>query len=182
MKDMTTSRRLIGLTGTNGAGKGEAAEFFKKHGYAYHSLSDLLREELARRGEAVTRDNLIRTGNALRHRYGADILARRVMKRVRGRAIIDSIRHPREIAFLKKQKGFLLLAVDAPAAVRFERVKRRGRDESATTLDAFIRKEQEEMTDWPEGQQLHRCLELADRTIVNDSSREALHRQLEEFL
>jgi dephospho-CoA kinase len=179
---MTTPARLIGLTGTNGGGKGEAAEFFKKHGYAYHSLSDILREELTRRGEAITRDNLIKTGNALRGRYGADILARRVMRRVRGKSVIDSIRHPQEIAFLKKRKGFLLLAVDAPAAVRFERVRRRGRDESAATLEAFIRKEQEEMTDRPEGQQLHRCLELADRTVVNDSTRDAFHRQLEEFL
>lgn len=179
---MRTPTRIIGLTGTNGSGKGEAAEFFKKHGYAYHSLSDILREELNRRGQPLTRNNLIRTGNDLRRRYGTDILARRVMKRVRGKAVIDSIRHPQEIAFLRRRKGFLLLTVDAPPAVRFERVKRRGRDESAATLDAFIRKEQEEMTERPEGQQLHRCFELADRTLVNDTTLEDFYRQLEEFL
>jgi dephospho-CoA kinase len=179
---MTVAKRLIGLTGTNGAGKGEAAAFFESRGYERHSLSDVLREELARRGLEATRDNLIRAGNDLRRRRGADVLARRVMRRVRGKAVIDSIRHPAEIAFLRRRPGFILLAVDAPPAVRFERVSRRGRNESASSLDEFIRKEREEMTDRPEGQQLHRCLELADRTVVNDSTLEAFHRQLEAFL
>jgi dephospho-CoA kinase len=179
---MTTPYRLIGLTGTNGAGKGEAAAFFQKNGYAGFSLSDILREELVRRGLGITRDNLIRTGKALRRKYGADILARRIMKRFRAKSVIDSIRHPREIAFLKRHKGFILLAIDAPPALRFERVLRRGRDESASTLAEFTRKEQEEMTDQPEGQQLHRCLELADRTLINDSTLAAFHRQLEEYL
>jgi len=179
---MTAPYRLIGLTGTNGAGKGEAAAFFERKGYARLSLSDVLRQELARGGLAATRDNLIRTGNDLRRRYGAGILARRIIKSVRGKSVIDSIRHPREIACLRRQKGFILLAIDAPAALRFERVERRGRDESVATLDEFIRKEQEEMTDRPEGQQLHRCLKLADRTLVNDSTLAAFHRQLEEFL
>ncbi len=174
--------RLIGLTGTNGAGKGEAALFFQGQGFAIHSLSDVLREELAKKGEEITRDNLIRTGNALRRRYGADVLARRIMRRVRGKAVIDSIRTPQEVAFLKKQQGFILLAIDAPPAVRFERIKRRGRDESASTLEAFRRKEQEEMTDRPDGQQIHRCLELADATIINDSTLDAFHRRLEEYL
>lgn len=179
---MSKPARIIGLTGTNGAGKGEAAAFFEKHGFARYSLSDILREELARRGLDPTRDNLISVGNELRRTFGTDVLARRVMERVRGDAVIDSIRHPEEIAFLKRQAGFILLAVDAPPAIRFERVQRRGRNESADTLEAFVAKEKEEMTDRPEGQQLHRCLELADRTICNDSTLDEFHRRLKELL
>ena len=37
---------LIGLTGTNGAGKGEAAAYFMTKGYAYFSLSDVIRDKL----------------------------------------------------------------------------------------------------------------------------------------
>ena len=58
--------RLIGLTGTNGAGKGEVAAYLMKKGYAYVSLSDEIREELRRRGEPITRDSLIAEGNAPR--------------------------------------------------------------------------------------------------------------------
>ncbi|MCK4495166.1 MAG: AAA family ATPase, partial [Candidatus Aminicenantes bacterium] len=85
--------KLIGLTGTNGAGKGEAAAFFKKKGYVYFSLSDLLREELQKKGKQVTRDNLIEIGNNLRKKISHDILAKRVMKKIKGRAVIDSIRN-----------------------------------------------------------------------------------------
>jgi dephospho-CoA kinase len=174
--------RLIGLTGTNGAGKGEAAAFFQEKGFAYFSLSDLIREELQKKNLAPTRDNLIRTGNDLRRRYGADILARRILRRVKGRAVIDSIRHPKEVERLRIRPTFRLLAVDAPPALRFERVKRRGRDESAATLEEFLAKEREEMSRSPEAQQLDLCLRMADTTLINDSSLEDFHRQLEALL
>jgi len=173
---------IFGLTGTNGAGKGEAAAFFQKKGFAYFSLSDLIREELKKRDLAPTRDNLIRLGNDLRRRYGPDILARRVLRRVKGRAVIDSIRHPREVEHLRTRPGFRLLAVDAPPALRFERAKRRGRDESAATLAEFLAKEKEEMGRSTEAQQLDVCLQLADVTILNDSTLEDFQRKLEELL
>jgi dephospho-CoA kinase len=177
-----SAHRLIGLTGTNGAGKGEVAAYLHKKGYAYFSLSDLVRQELQKKGKEINRDNLIAAGNALRERYGADILARRVMKKVRGRAVIDSIRNSGEAAFLRRQKGFILIAVDAPVRLRYKRVKERGRQESASTLREFIAKEKEEMAGRASGQQLRRCLALADAAIENNGTLAALHRQIEEIL
>jgi dephospho-CoA kinase len=174
--------RLIGLTGTNGAGKGEAAAYLMKRGYAYVSLSDEIREELRRKGRPITRDSLIAEGNTLRRRHGADILARRVMKRVRGRTVIDSIRNSAEAAFLRKQKGFILVAVEAPVELRYERVRRRGRAESAGTFEEFVAKEKQEMAGGASGQQIRRCLDLADVTIVNDRSLQTLHRRIKERL
>jgi dCMP deaminase len=176
-----TRPRLVGLTGTNGAGKGEVAAHFVRKGYAYHSLSDVLRRELEARGEPVSRDSLIRIGNALRAAEGADVLARRVMAAVAGPSVIDSIRNPEEIAFLRRQEGFILLAVDAPVEARYERVRRRGRDESARTLDEFVAKEREEMEGSPTGQRLRLCLELADALLVNDGTLESLRRKLEVY-
>jgi len=92
--------RLIGLTGTNGAGKGEVANFLKKKGYAYYSLSDLVRQELNKEGKELNRNNLIKMGNKLREKFGADILARLVVKKIRGKAVIDSIRNPKEVEYL----------------------------------------------------------------------------------
>ena len=34
---------IIGLTGKNASGKGEAAKFLESRGFHYHSLSDVLR-------------------------------------------------------------------------------------------------------------------------------------------
>ena len=180
---MTGRPRLIGLTGTNASGKGEAALFFEGRGYARHSLSDVIREELAGRGEAASRDNLIRAGNELRSRFGADALARRTMEKVgRGAAVIDSIRNVAEIAYLRRQDGFLLLAFDAPVEVRFRRAAARGRDESAATLEQFRRKEAEERAGGAGGQQLEACMAEADGLVWNDGTLEDLHRKLEAWL
>ena len=179
---MTTPPRLIGLTGTNGAGKGEAAAYFKIRGYPYFSLSDVLRDELRDRDEPASRDNLIRTGNELRERFGADVLAKRTMGKVGPgeRAVIDSIRNTSEIDFLRQQDGFVLLAVDAPIALRFARVGVRGRDESAGDLEAFRKKEAEERAGGATGQQLEACMAAADRLIINDGTIPEFHRKLEE--
>jgi dephospho-CoA kinase len=179
---MKTPPRLIGLTGTNGAGKGEAAAYFRTRGYAYFSLSDVIREELRERGEPASRDNLIRTGNELRDRFGPDVLTRRTIDKVgaAGQAVIDSIRNLQEVAYLRRQDGFVLLAIDAPIEVRFARVAVRGRDESAPDLEAFRKKEEEERSGGAAGQQLEACMAAADRRIINDGTIPELRRQLEE--
>jgi len=179
---MSGKARLIGLTGTNGAGKGEAAAYFMSRGYAYLSLSDILREELRARGLEVSRDNLIRTGNELRREFGPDVLARRTLARAAGPTVIDSIRNVREIAYFRTAGDFVLLAVDAPIEIRFARVSARGRDESAATLDEFRRKEDLERAGGESAQQLEACLAAADHVIINDGTLEDLRRKLEDLL
>ncbi len=179
---MKHSYKLIGLTGTNGSGKGEAASFFKKKGYAYFSLSDIIREELVREGRETTRDNLIQKGNELREKHGANILANRVVDRVTGRSVIDSIRNPREIEYLRTQKHFILLAIDAPVEIRYTRVLQRGRNESASSLEEFITKEKEEMSQDERGQQLQECMRMADYRVTNEGSLEDFYKKLEKFL
>ena len=179
---MKTRPKFIGLTGTNGAGKGEAAAFFRTRGYAYASLSDILREELRGRGQEITRDNLIRVGNELRERFGSDILARRTMANISGRTVIDSIRNLSEVTYFRAHGDFLLLAFDAPLEVRFARVTARGRDESAGSLDEFRMKEDEERAGGAAAQQIEACMAVSDHLIRNDGTLEDLHRKLEKLL
>ena len=173
---------LIGLTGTNGAGKGEVASFFVERGYAYLSLSDVIRKELQKKNKKITRNNLIRMGNSMRQQFSPDILARRVAKKIGGKTVIDSIRNPKEVEFLRNQGYFMLLAIDAPAELRFERVKMRGREESVSSLQEFLAKEAEEMGSDDSRQQLLACMDMADHTIINDGTLEDLRNKLEEFL
>ena len=174
--------RIIGLTGTNGAGKGEVAAYLIGKGYTYFSLSDLVREELRKKEKEVTRSNLIKMGTELREKFGPDILAKRIMKKVKHRAVIDSIRNPSEVEYLREQKDFVLLCIDAPVELRYERVRKRGRKESAATLEEFIKKEEEEMTGYEKGQQLLNCMKMADYTLINEGSLEDLHKKVEELL
>jgi dephospho-CoA kinase len=179
---MKPSYRLIGLTGTNGSGKGEAASFFKSHGYAYFSLSDIIRNELNQEGRETTRDNLIQKGNEMREKHGANILASLVMDRITGESVIDSIRNPSEVEYLRTQEHFILLAIDAPVEIRYTRVRERGRNESAASLQEFIAKEQEEMTQNEKGQQLEECMSMADFRVTNEGSLENFYKKLEKFL
>ncbi len=110
------------------------------------------------------------------------MLARRTLAGIAGPTVIDSIRNPAEVAALREQPGFILLAINAPAALRFERVSLRGRNESAATFEDFLDKEAEEKSADPAAQQIHTCVALADLTITNDGSIEDLHRRLEELL
>lgn len=180
-KKKLTAYKLIGLTGTNGAGKGEVANFLKRKGYGYVSLSDVIREELRSKGLEASRDHLIACGNELREKFGPDVLARRAAAGIHGPTVIDSIRNPAEVAFLRSLGNFVLVAVDAPLEVRFERARKRGRNESASTLEEFRRKEEQEKTREETGQQLDLCLKLADLTIINDGSLEELWQKLEEL-
>lgn len=173
---------LFGLTGTNGAGKGEVASFFMKNSYAYFSLSDVIREELQKTNQKITRNNMIRAGNSMRRKAIPDILARLVAKKIKGKTVIDSIRNPKEVEFFRSQENFILLAVDAPVELRFERVKKRGREESVASLQEFLAKEAEEMGTDDSSQQLLACMNMADHTIINDGTLEELHSKLEEFL
>ncbi len=169
---------IIGLTGKNGSGKGEVAQFLKERGFEYHSLSDVLRDELVKLKKPLTRDNLISIGNKLRQTYGPDILAKRVLEKVEidKNYVIDSIRHPSEAGALKTRDGFTLLNVTAEPKVRFERLKKRKRENDPKTFDDFLKLErQEAKSKVGSDQQLDQTLKLADFEIDNSSTLKKLH-------
>ena len=167
---------IIGLTGTNGSGKTVAAEHLRRKGFAFYSLSDVIREELARSGSEANRENLIAAGNRLR----ADVRPRRFWRRRVARKfrpdrnyVVDSIRSPYEVQALREEGDFYLLHLDAPPAVRYERVRMRGGERTPTSFDEFVRQEERELAS-PDSssQQTARHLGRSDETIRNDGSLE----------
>ena len=163
---------IIGLTGTNGSGKTLAADHLRAKGFDFHSLSDEIREELERLGRPATRENLIEMGNRLRAEFGPSVLAERAKSKLRPdhHYVIDSIRNPSEVESLRRSGDFHLLHLDAPADVRYERVRQRGGDRLPRSREEFIEQEQRELdSDDPTHQQLRACYELAEETLTNDS-------------
>ena len=174
---------VIGLTGANASGKGEAAEYLKSKGFVCHSLSDILREEARVNGIEPSRENLIILGNKLRLEKGPSILAELAIKKIKDKRnyIIDSIRNPFEIKALRRLKGFELVGIDAPAETRFNRILSRNRAGDPKTLEDFIEKERKENISADTNQQLKNCLKLADRIIINDSTIEEFHKKIDEI-
>jgi dCMP deaminase len=173
----------IGLTGTNAAGKTTVLKYLVAKGYPQYSLSDILREELNQEKQPVTRENLINKGNALRMQHGPGILAARILKKLRTDfAVIDSIRNPAEIETLRGLNRFLLIAVDAPVELRFQRAQARKREENAADLAAFIEMENRERSSNPLFQNIRACIERADFCVENNQTENALLATVEEIL
>jgi len=173
---------IIGLTGGNASGKGEAASYLKSKGFEYHSLSDILREEARARGIELTRENLIQLGNELREKNSPSVLADLAIKKIvdKNKCVIDSVRNPFEIKALRKLKGFTLIGIDAPAEIRFKRAVSRKRPGDPKTLEEFIEKEREENLTSSTNQQLENCLKEADILILNNSGLEDFHKRIDE--
>jgi len=172
----------VGLTGPNASGKGEVARFLGEAGFTCRSLSDVVREEATRQALGHSRTALIRVGTGLRERFGPGVLAERVLPHLSEKSVVDSIRNPGEIQVLRQVPGFLLLGVDAPAALRFERSRLRARPGDGLTLEEFVRREDLEQASEGPGQQLRICLLLADAILLNDGTLEELHRKTREIL
>jgi len=176
---------IIGLTGTNAAGKTEVSNYLIRRGFEYHSLSDEVREEAKKRGGEIDRDLLIATGNDLRSRHGAGVLAERVLLRLGQdrNHVVDSIRNPVEVEVLRRRKDFVLLAFYQNLVLRSAPPNFRGRDGPPPTLEEFIREESRELeSENPASQQLLATRRLADRVIQNDGSLQDLHDCLDELL
>src|SRR5687768_12793857 len=111
---------IIGLTGRNASGKGEVAEYLKRRGFTFYSLSDVLREELKKRRKPVTRNNLIWLGNKLRDEQGPSVLADHILDRLQDdhHYVIDSFRNPEEVKAFRRTKDFLLVCVEASPKTR----------------------------------------------------------------
>lgn len=166
------------MTGPNASGKGEVAKYLQALGFSVHSLSDVVRDAATAAHLDHTRDNLIAIGNRLREEGGPGVLSQRILDRLNGASVVDSIRGPGEVEALRTLPRFVLLGIDAPLALRFERSVRRGRTGDGATLDEFARKEARENSSTETGQQLQRTLALADRTLYNDASLEILHERV----
>ena len=182
---------IIGLTGKNAAGKGEIANHLKSKGFVYFSLSDALRDEATIRGLDHSRNILINLGNELRKKFGNGILAERINEKIleskkvfpeKTFFVVDSIRNPGEIKELRKNEGFLLVGVVTDEKIRFQRLLKRGRIGDATTFEEFKKQEDRENNNEASGQQLDKCLELADKHISSNGTIEEANKEFDEWM
>jgi len=169
------ARKLcIGLTGRMASGKGEVVRILNGYGFQYVSLSDIVHREAAKIQPAINRGQMQDLGNHLRREGGAGILGKMVRELVEAaetsRWVIDGIRNPAEVVELKKMAGFVLLGIQTEVPIILARLKKRGR---ATDVAAEKEIRASLEREWGDGepaggQQVGRCLALADFTIVNN--------------
>jgi dCMP deaminase len=177
---------IIGVSGRNGAGKGEVLAYLQSRSFYVHSLSDVIRDELRRQGQSETRERMIEAGNAIRAQHGPGGLAALLASQLlpdRNYAI-DSVRHPAEVEVLRASAGrFQLWWVDADEQIRFERMCARGRGGDPQTLAQLRELDSRELGGPdPSAQQLLAVQALADATLRNDGTLAELHAQVQALL
>lgn len=176
---------IIGISGKNCSGKDTAANYLKTLGFECLSLSDAIRDELKAKGAEITRENLIAEANHMREKFGNDIFAKRIIKKIKEgkNYAIVSIRNPGEVEALRSLEGFMLLNINANARARFGRMKQRARESDPKTLEEFEALEEKERSSQnPAAQQLDLVEKMADARIENNSSPQDLHLQINALL
>ena len=178
---------ILGLSGPYAAGKGEVMAYLEQRSFYPLSLSDVIRDVLAERGESETRELMIETGTQLRADHGEAVLAERLLAKMAPdrNYVVDSIRHPAEVEALRSgANDFKMVWVDADPKVRLGRIQRRGRSGDPETLERLLELEgrEQEGDGNSAGQQLAAVKGLADFTVRNEGDREALQREVQAVL
>lgn len=179
--------RIIGITGTLGAGKGTIVDYLvKNQGFKHFSVRGYLTKVINERSLPLNRDSMVAVANELRGLNGPSFIAEELYREAMasgGDCIIESIRTVGEVTALQAKGGFYLFAVDADPKMRYSRIVERASETDKISFDEFVANEAREMTTTdPNKQNLSECMRMADYRFSNDQGFEELYRQIDTVL
>lgn len=178
---MAQRKIILAFTGHVASGKGTACDYFvKKYGARIFRFSTMLRDILDRLYLPHNRDHLQTLSTIVREYFGQDVMARVIAHDIEAAEesliVVDGVRRPADVIYLRRLPGFKLIAVEASPEVRFKRLVSRGEntDDAAKTWAEFQQEEQAESE-----AMIPALMAEADSTINNNGDMTSLERQLE---
>jgi len=179
---------IIAITGPILSGKEQAAQYLSVHGFKWHSLSKIIREIALSRKIEPTRYNLKKLGNDLINESpNKSILAQKALDNMKktgdNDVVIEGLRDVQTIADLRNAAvKFILIGVDAPLELRYDRCRKRNRKSDPQSFEEFGNLDDSENYDLNIGQRIYECMDMADYTIINDSTLEDFYKRIDEVL
>lgn len=148
--------QILGVSGTNGSGKDTVMQLLSsKYEYLFISATDLLRDELERRGQPTDRAHKAALSAEWRREQGMGVIVHKAYEAWQQQAstykgvVVGSLRHPGEADAIHELGGTMIW-VDADPRVRYDRIQlnaeSRGRSaEDAISYEQFLAEEEREM-------------------------------------
>ncbi|ASI98949.1 dephospho-CoA kinase [Thermococcus celer] len=177
---------IIIVTGMPGSGKSKIVKEFERRGFPSVSMGDVVREETLRRGLELTRENVAKVSVRLRQELGQNAVAKLAVERVRALleenevVVIDGVRSLDEVGTFRgafPAERILIIAVHTPPALRFERLRARGRHDDPRNWEDF------EERDWKELRfGIGGVIAMADHMLVNDGSEDEYDKKVRELV
>jgi shikimate kinase len=179
---MSRNVRIIGLSGTNGAGKDAVGLLLaQRHNYLFISVTDLLRQELHVRNLPPDRKYMRALSKEWREQYGLSVLVDRAYQSYQAveaqyaGVVMSSLRNPYE-ADRVHELGGTVVWVDADPRIRYQRLQsaqRQGREgDDNKTFQEFMADEQAEMSNSGDAAALNMSAvrDKTDVIITNNSA------------
>jgi len=178
------NKRIIGFVGKQGAGKDTCTDYLReKYGATIFKFSTPMKDCLERLNLPATRENLILFSKVTRETFGQDLYAK-IMALDATNAddtliTINNIRRSGDISALKNMPEFTLIAIDAPARIRYGRilVRKEKEDENNMTWEQFEAYERAETEST-----IPEVMAQAVSTIDNSGTLEELRVRLDEIM
>ena len=170
----------MGISGLPGSGKGIVSDIATKKGAIIVSMGDIVREEAKKRGEGSKE-----TAKNLRKEFGEYIISELTIEKIKklqeegveNTIIVEGIRSLHEVDMFKENfDNFIILSIFANTNIRFERLKKRMREDDSQDFNEFKKRDMSEL-----GFGIGSVISLSDRLIINESDMESFIQDINAF-
>lgn len=177
-------KTILGFIGQIASGKGAAANYLKeKYQSNTHRFSTSLTDILNRLYLPNSRENYQKLSQILRENFGQDTLAKIIAEDVKKDnqelIIVDGVRRPADVKYLKELDGFILVHIFADIDKRYQRITARTEktDDQQKTFEEFKADHLKESEI-----QIEEIAKEASEQINNNGSLEDLYKQLDKLI